>query len=306
MKKFLKASIIILLLFIGLNTYAKVPETCDRSTKDNLGVNKKWEITSNNRNNVLNAKCVDASEDIYDFSQVLTDTEYESLQAKVKEFSTKYKTDLVIVIDNFAYYSDYKNEEYAADFYDYNDFGIDYDKYSGILFLRNTYSSDPYYDIYMFGDAQLYIDNYRANNILDYVYDDLHNGRYYEGFNKLISYLNNYYEQGIAKTNYTVDENGYLKKKFTYPFGAVFGFSAIVTLVIILIMVSKNKMVKKATKAAEYMDKATSTISIREDRFISTHTSVVHHSSSSGSFGGGGSHGGSSGGGHSSGGGRHG
>lgn len=306
MKKVFKVLIIIFIFFMGINTYAKKPTICDRSTKENLGVNKKWEINSTNRANVKNTPCVDASEGIYDFYEVLSDSEYNTLKARVKDFSAKYKTELVIVIDNVPYSSDYKNEEYAADFYDYNDFGIDFDKYSGILFFRNIYSSDPYYDIYSFGNAQLYINQSRADFILDSLYGDLHNQRYFEGFNKLIDYLDDYYSSGAATSDYTVDPNGFLKKKYTYPLFQILGIAGIITLIIILIMISKNKMVKKSVKATEYMDKENSSISIREDRFISTHTSVVHHSSSSGGGGGGGSHMGSSGGGHSSGGGRHG
>ena len=64
--------------------------------------------------------------------------------------------EMVFVSIDMPYNYDSKNEEFAADFYDYNDFGLNFDKYNGILLLRNNYSSDRYYDIYTFGDAQLY------------------------------------------------------------------------------------------------------------------------------------------------------
>ena len=73
------------------------------------------------------------------------------------------------------------------------------------------------------------------------------------------------------------------------------------------IMVKKNKMVAKATKATEYLDRQSIKYTEKHDDFITSHVSSYRISSSSGGSGGGfSSSGGSSGGGHSSGGGRHG
>ena len=69
-----------------------------------------------------------------------------------------------------------------------------------------------------------------------------------------------------------------------------------------LILVSKNKMVRKAITANEYLDKGSINYTQSMDQFVRSHTTHYTVSSSSG----GGGHGGSSGGGHSSGGGRHG
>ena len=54
-------------------------------------------------------------------------------QSKIAEFNQKYKTDVVIYFDNFYYPYDSYNDTKSTDFYDYNDFGINFDKYSGIL-----------------------------------------------------------------------------------------------------------------------------------------------------------------------------
>ncbi|MBR3210737.1 MAG: TPM domain-containing protein [Bacilli bacterium] len=304
MKKTVK-KLLFLLIIISLVTpvFAKEPTTCDRSSKSNLGVNKKWKITDKNRGNVLNAPCVDASEKIYDFSGVLSEEDYDQLKKQLEEYTKETKMDAVIIIADIPYSNDGENEDYAADFYDYNDFGIDFDKYSGTLFLRNTYEADPYYDIYTFGNAQLYYDYDRLQVILDGVYDEIHNGEYLEGFTKYIGYLNSYYKKGVGLKNYTVDENGFLHKEYVYPFAIVFIISCVITLVIMLILVKKNKMVMKATKAEAYLDQSSIQITNKQDQFLSTHTTKYTTSSSSG---GGGSHMGSSGGGHSSGGGRHG
>lgn len=312
-----KVSYILLIIFVFLisivNTNA-LPETKNREELDNLGVNKKWKITDDNRDNVLNTKYVDADQKVYDFSEVLTEEEIEQLKASAQEFKNKTKMEIIILVDNLPYRNDKENEDYSADFYDYNDFGLDLDKYSGVLLFRNTYEEDPYYDIYTFGNAQLYFSYNRLENVLDNIYDDLHNGNYYSGFNSYIRYMSNYYSDGIPKEmeNYEVDEDGYLHElpaKYHPPILIALIISTIVSGIIVGRMISKNKMVMKATSADEYIDSSSINITQKEDRFINSHTTHYTVSSSSSSGGGGGSFhssGGSSGGGHSSGGGRHG
>ena len=152
------------LLLFPLNVFAST-NTQDRNTLSNLGVNKKWEITDNNRQNVLNSYKVDASEKIYDFAEILSEQDEEWLYDTIKDFIEKYKMDLVVLTDKFSYSYDKENEDYAVDFYDYNDFGIDFDKYNGIIIFVNMNESNRYFNFYMFGDAQLYFDNSRKQNI---------------------------------------------------------------------------------------------------------------------------------------------
>ena len=168
MKKINYLIFICFIFLLGIvNINAKIPETKNRNEFENLGVNKKWNITNSNRSNVLNSKYVNADEKIYDFSNVLTDDEYEKLKREALEFKEHTNMEIIILIDNLPYSYDKQNEDYAADFYDYNDFGLNLDKYSGVLLFRNTYESDPYYDIYTFGNAQLYFNYSRLNTTLD-------------------------------------------------------------------------------------------------------------------------------------------
>ncbi len=304
----MKKILLIITLFCMsiLPVYAEV-ETVDRNTLENYGVNKKWNITDHNKSNVMNTPKVDASLKIYDFSEVLTEEEVQTLKEKINSFIEKTNMDMVIVIPKFSYSSDQQNEDYAADFYDYNDFGLDFEKYSGVLFLRNTYDDDPYFNIYTFGEAQLYFDYDRLEETLDDVYDDIKSGNYLDGFSMFIDNMERYYSLGFpkGKEKYYIDENGIVKIPYTIPWILSIAISTIVTMIIVGIFISKNKMVKKATTASEYLKKDSVNITNKKDIFITSHTTSYTTSSSSGS-GGGGSSFGSSGGGHSSGGGRHG
>lgn len=296
----------ILFLCLSFNVNASTV-TYERKKNNNYGVNKKWIINDSNMSNVMQTPLVDASEKIYDYADILTEDEEEDLLKLITKFHKKYKTEVIILTVKESYYSDSKNETIASDFYDYNDFGIDTPKYDGILIYRNAYEVDPYYDLYTFGDAQLYFDQYRYDQVLDDVYNLLHSGEYYEGFSMFFTYFENYYKDGIAKKNYYVDDMGYLKKKYVPPILIATLISGVITFIVVIILVKKNKMVVRATNADIYLDMSSIKYSRRDNVFVNSRTtSYTVSSSSGGSGGGGGSHSGSSGGGHSSGGGRHG
>lgn len=305
MKKNLKYIVLLLTLVIGISNVKASTITFDR-TEDDLGVNKKWVIDENNIDNVYATPRVDASEKIYDYAEILSDSEESQLYNSIKSYIETSNMDMVILTVDLPY-SDQQIEDYAADFYDYNDFGIDFDLYSGIIIVRNINSFNRYFNIYTFGNAQLYYPYERCEQILDYIYNDIHAENYLAGFGSFISYSSELYNDGIPSNynNYYVNDMGYLTKRYTIPWFLAFIISGVVTSIIMIILISKNKMVKKASIAKEYLDSSSVNYTNRSDNFISTHTTSYTVSSSSGG-GGGGSHSGSSGGGHGGGGGRHG
>lgn len=310
MKKIVRLTLLIFLLLLIPNKVNALVETYNRIPDNNYGVNKHWIITDSNLDNITETPYVDASEKIYDFSDILTSQEENELYAKISYFINYTNMDMVIVTYNLPYTTDYTNETFAADFYDYNDFGIDFDNYSGVLLFRNTYEQDRYYDIYTFGDAQLYFGYDRLNTTLDNIYYNFVNNNYLTGMSTFIDEMTDYYKLGIDSEykNYYVDKDGYLREKYVPPVLFVFIAASIVTIIVMTILIKKNKMVKKASKADEYLNTNSVKYSVREDKYTHSRTSSYRVSSSSG----GGSSGsrsssrGSSGGGHSRGGGRHG
>lgn len=313
-RKILKLTLIIVTF---ISAYILLPTTVNaevttynREELKNYGVNKKWNINTNNKDNILKTYAVDSNQKIYDFSNVLTDEEEQKLTERMHNFTEKYKIDIVILTDNYQYTKDSQNTTFATDFYDYNDFGINYEKYDGVMLFRNTYEQNPYFDAYSFGNAQLYFYDTRLSNTLDYIYDDMHSEAYYSGFNKFIDKMEEYYNEGKL-TDYYVDESGFLQKQKTASYYLkMIGLSMIIALVItgiiIYTLIKKNKMVLKATKATVYMNKEKSKITNVQDNFITSNTTSYVISSDTSSGGGHSSSGGSSGGGFSSGGGRHG
>lgn len=307
MKKF----ILNLLLVISVFSFVDV-NALERNANNNYGVNKKWSVTSSNIDNIKRTPYVDASKKIYDYSDILTDDEESRLYTEMMKFINHTNMDMVIVTVDLPYSYDKTNEDYAADFYDYNDFGLDFTNYSGVLLLRNTYSVDPYFNVYMFGDAQLYFSYYRAEAMLDHIYPHFKGKRYFTGMSLFISDYYKYFDEGFEEESkdYYIDENGYLQKvkKFNPPFLLAFMLSTGITVIVMFSMVKRNKMIRKATQADDYLAKETVDLRVRDDTFVNSSTTSYRISSSSSGGGSGGFHssGGSSGGGHSSGGGRHG
>ena len=305
MRKNLKYIVLLLTLVIGISNVNASTITFDR-TENDLGVNKKWTIDESNIDNVYATPRVDASEKVYDYAEILTSAEEKQLYNSIGNYIVKTNMDMVILTVDLPY-NDSQIENYAADFYDYNDFGIDFELYSGIIIIRNINSFNRFFNIYTFGNAQLYYPYERCEEILDYIYNDIYTENYLSGFNSFILYSNEFYNEGIPSNygNYYVDDMGYLKQRYTIPWLLALIISSVITCIIMIILTSKNKMVKKASIAKEYLDSSSVNYTNRSDNFISTHTTSYTVSSSSGG-GGGGSHSGSSGGGHGGGGGRHG
>lgn len=309
MKKLIRLTLVIFLLLLIPNNVNALVETYNRNPDNNYGVNKHWTITDSNLDNITSTPYVDSSKKIYDFSDILTVEEENQLYTKINSFINYTNMDMVIITYNLPYTIDYANETFAADFYDYNDFGIDFNNYSGILLFRNTYEQDRYYDIYTFGDAQLYFGYNRLNTTLDNIYYNFVNNNYLIGMSTFIDDMTNYYKLGIDSEyeNYYVDKDGYLREKYIPPVLFSFIVASIVTIIVMAILINKNKMVKKASKADEYLNTNSVNYSVREDKYTHSRTSSYRVSSSSGgSSGSSSSSRGSSGGGHSSGGGRHG
>lgn len=212
MKKIYYILLTFILLF-SFNVKAST-NTYERTKENNYGIKK--DINTDGRlSYIMKTKYVNASEKIYDFSDILTDEEEKELKTLIDAFYNKTKMDLVIVTDNLPYTNDEENVAYAEDFYDYNDFGMNTKHHDGIVFFRNTYERDPYYDMTLSGQAQIY---YTPNidPILDSIYTEIKGRNYLSGLKHFISLLNSYYDEGIPEEmkDYYLDDTGHLKSNF--------------------------------------------------------------------------------------------
>ncbi len=284
MKNILKITVIIFTIF----TLSIIPVYASTNTKerteDNYLVEDWVTVTESNKNNILTTPAVDATEKVYDFADLFTDEEEQQLYTKITNYINEYNLDLAVVtIDE----NNKTPREYADDFYDYNDFN----QQGGILFLidmdnRKIYMSTTGQAIKMYND-------YRINTALDEVYTYMSDEEYYEGTSSYIDKISNYAKEGIPTSNKE-------EKSLTSSIFMSLLIGLIGTAVIMAILIFKNKMVRKATTAREYLNKNSIKIQNMGEILISSNTTkheIDHsssgsstHTGSSGSSHGGGGH----------------
>lgn len=290
MKKNVKIFLVILISFIFNITLVSASTNTNIRTEDNYLINDWIEVTDSNRGNILNTPAVNAEEKIYDFADLYTDSEEKDLYNEVNSYIQSYNMDLVIVTINRNNKS--SPQEYADDFYDYNYFGISNNR-DGVLFLIDMQNREIYMSTT--GTAIEMYNDYRINEALDSVYTYMSDEDYYEGTSNYIDIIKDYAASGYPN-NSTISNKGDRPSLITTML-----VSLIITIIIMGILISKNKMVRKATTAEEYLNKESVNIKNISDILVSSNTtkqkiehntssggSSTHHSSSGGSHGGGG------------------
>ena len=284
---FISFFLLVLPVYASTNTYS-------RTTTD-LKVPKKIKYKSSMEHNVLLTPSVNANEKIYDFAELLTEEEEKQLYDKVKEFIANTNLDLAIVTINTNVKD--STQEYADDFYDYNDFSID-----GLAFVIDMQNRIFY--ISTAGKAMLYYDDYRIEYILSALDQEMYNHEYFNACNTLISQLTEYYDSGFSdNADKYVIVGTQIYRKTPY---LLLSIIAVVSATIgTLILALRNKKVKLASNSNDYFDNKAFEITKDTKELISSNTSRVYippTDSGGGGSSGGGFHSGSSGASHGGGG----
>ena len=285
--------LLISLFLLVLPVYAST-NTYSRTTTD-LKVPKKIKYKSSMEHNVLLTPSVNANEKIYDFAELLTEEEEKQLYDKVKEFIANTNLDLAIVTINTNVKD--STQEYADDFYDYNDFSID-----GLAFVIDMQNRIFY--ISTAGKAMLYYDDYRIEYILSALDQEMYNHEYFNACNTLISQLTEYYNHGFSDNadKYVVIGTQIYRKT---PYLLLSIIAVVSATIGTLILALRNKKIKLATNSNDYFDNKSFEITKDTKEFVSSNTSRVYippADSGGGGSSGGGFHSGSSGASHGGGG----
>lgn len=275
----------LLLTFILLITpvYAN-PITKERN-EGNYLIPNGIEVTEQNKNNILMTPAVDETEKVYDFADLFSSSEEEKLLKQISSYIDKYKMDLAVVTIN----ENNKNspQEYADDFYDYNAFGKGSNR-DGILFLidlqnREIYMTTTGYAINMYND-------HRIDFSLEKVYKNMTNRDYYKGTSEYIKIISKYASLGLPSS-----KDRQVEKDILSTFLLSSMISLIITIIAMVILISKNKLVNKQETAEQYLQKESIQINDLGNILINSNTvrHYIDHDSSSG--GGTSTHSGSSG-----------
>lgn len=302
MRKLRLLILFIIPFMVFTNVYAST--TTYPRDENNLGVSSDIEVTEENKPFILNTPKVDASEKVYDFADLFSDSEEQLLYQMAISYINKTSYDIAIVTINDNPKSYYNGQSpttvYADDFYDYNDF-----KRDGVLILIDMERREYY--ISTTGQAILMYDDYRIESILDAGESDMISGNYYSAANNMVNELDYYHEQGIPNSNRNCEitsDGDYVCYK-TVPYFIIIIVSAIVTAIIMICTTKSYKKIKKTNDADRYMLGSKSKIDEKSDMFMYSNTVKTRRESSSssgGSSGGSSSHSSSSGSSHGGGG----
>ena len=196
----MKKLLLFLILFIPSFVLAKEITYCERTFED-LKIDKSIDINSVNTEDVMNTPCVDVQNKIYDFADILTDSEEESLYSSINSYIEAYKGDLVVVTieeNNNCIYEESNSctSTYANNFYKYNDF-----KKDGVLILIDLRIKNDMLSIYSFGNSSSIFDLKAINSIKSYSYKYFNSNEYYEGFKDIIYTMSSYYTKDLSFYN---------------------------------------------------------------------------------------------------------
>ena len=284
-----------LLLFSVILSDIYASTNTEVRTEDDLKISDSIVVTPSVKAAALKTPKVNEEEKIYDFAELLTDEEEKLIYSDIQSFITEHNLDMAVVTINKN--NKYSAMEYADDFYDYNYFGKG-STFDGLLMLIDMDNREVW--ISTTGQAILIYDDYRIDNMLDYIAPNLTSRDYKEAVDEFIYYADRYATSGISSSNklYYIDEHGDMKKKNSAKFyegiQSAIMFSTIVTAVFVIIGVTGHRNVKKARKAGIYLDKESVNIIDKRDNFLRSNTTKVRIESSS-SGGGSSSHRSSSG-----------
>lgn len=231
----------------------------------------------------LETPYVDTAVKVYDAAGLLNENEIAKLQKRIHQFINKYNVDMVVVTINHnnkvASNGNIATENFAMDFYEYNDFGKGVQAKEGydgaILVIDMGNRKFSMLDVGKPHD-KYNVAAYNYTSYIEKMAPDLTAQNYYTAINTFIDSYESDYEYEI-----------------TFPWWKCSIFSLILGFILLCIEKGKYKNIRKATSAANYVKEGSFRLTVKRDTFVSTHTTKTYDPPQKSS--GGGSHGGSSG-----------
>lgn len=243
-------------------------------------------------------------ERVYDYAEVLTNSEEDKLRELIEEAEEKIQCDLVLVtinqpvenlteeeMEEYGYRHNNWDDnmmDYADDFYDNYEYGYNEPGGDGALLLDNWYEGQAGSWLSTCGEVYEQFGMSEINSVLDEVYyalvDDEEDayGAYKAYIDEMVRLMN----RGSGEIEVYGSGSSYLLGALIIP---------VVVAIIYIVANMKSKEGKVTTNANTYVDNGRAQINVCQDQFIRKNvtTRVIQTSSSGGSRSGGGGRGGS-------------
>lgn len=242
---------------------------------------------------------------VIDSMGYLSESEIEALQTQINSIKESHILDTVIVITDDT--EGKSSMDYADDYYDYNDYGLD-DEYSGLLMLVNMNKREVW--ISTTGRAIDIFTDSRITYMINHVTGSLSSADYYEACRIFLNDVVNYANLGIPKGQYRVERDApyvnptYLDK-VSYLFKSwIVYVIALVVSIIATVIVSHSSKGSVTISNRTYEESGSFALSENSDIYLRETTTRTRIERNSGGGGGSSTHRSSSGRSHGGGGGR--
>ena len=212
---------------------------------------------------------------VIDNAGLLTDIEKQKLTDKIDELREKYDFDIVLHTTNSI--GNKTIAEYAANYYDYNGYGVG-NSHDGLLFMlnmdggggnRDYYTSTTGFGITAFsGYAIADNDSCINKKVLRYLGED----EYYEAFDKYLNLADKFLKTAKAGRPYSY-EHRYISLEENIGY-EIFIIAAALVIAFIIVLVMKKKMnnAVKSLSATEYVRDGSVKLTTNSDVLVNVKT----------------------------------
>ena len=288
--------IIIFVLLLPLVSMAQQPDWLqdEERTADNPQIHKQDILDRLPNNNIithaLRTPYVKPEYKVYDFAGVLSDEDADEIRTRVNAMIKENNLDAAVVFINESSWTDFDNEDFNKDFYDYNDFGCG-PTHDGICFVINL--ATHRFAIFDTGEPTTYhvAGRYLSKYETEILQPHFRRNDYTGG---VIACISEFESDFLYRRNYELNTPWWQRSEYLIGLG----IALLIALGITAIRARRKCKIQKAELATNYEVPNSFHLTINRDTFVSTHTTqqYIPPSSSSGSGSSGTSHSGGSGG----------
>ena len=194
------------------------------------------------------------TDNVVDNAGLLSYDEEEVIQEKIEKLRNTYRIDFVVYTTDEYYPGDVKYD--AADFYDYNGYGVGSEN-EGVMLYVNMYNRE--YFILTTGDYTIYsLTDYALDQMYDVLGHHLSNGDYYEAVDQFLDYVIYYLDyaenNGIYDTNNNPHSTTTKEEELMVGAGTGTITAAIAALASGFGMKAQMKSVRRQRNASAYAD----------------------------------------------------
>lgn len=152
---------------------------------------------------------------VVDYANIISEDTEAAMELRIAEISAEIGKDVVIVTDVSSY--GLGEDIYAADFYDYNGYGIGPEHEGILLFLNMDPNDRGGWTVETGSETRALLTQSVANRLDDFLYDTLATGNYERALSDWIEDVYSVFTKGIARAPFWYHRDGELPADFYDP-----------------------------------------------------------------------------------------